>query len=214
MVRVRNALGAIYDRLHGAPTADYAPASYWEGRATDLIEGYDHPESWERRGWMRGEVEEGTVPALLHRGHVETVLVPGAGTGRQYRFLIDAGFRPSGFDISETLVRVCRERFPTVQTNVGSVVNADEHEELADAVVTSAVLQHVRPSEINAAVAALKALALNTVVVRELTRLEVGSQYQFVHDYGRLFFDWEEIYRAITDESEVVRVELFAWRRT
>src|SRR5690348_7611258 len=101
-------LGALHERVRGQ--AEYATDTYWEGRSRDLIEGYDHPETWDKRGWMRGGIEEQVVPELLHGEGVRSVLVPGAGSGRQYEFLLAAGFEPRGFDISPTLVQTCEER--------------------------------------------------------------------------------------------------------
>ena len=191
--------------------ATYDPKIYWDSRARDLIETYDRPESWERRGWMRAGIEESTVPGLLTRAGCETVLVPGAGSGRQYSFLLDAGFSPCGFDISEQLVKECKARFPEVSTWVGDVTEAQKHSEPVDAVVTSAVLQHVTPEHIAEAVESLKALASKLIIVREMTSLSTRSPYQFAHDYSQLFGDWLELFREVTDAREAVTVELFAW---
>ncbi len=191
----------------------YEPAAYWEERAAELVDIYDHPESWAERGWMRGDAEEAVVPALLGEAGVHTVLVPGAGSGRQYAYLAEAGFEARGFDISPSLAKVCRARFPGIPTHVGSVVDADLHEEAADAVISSAVLQHVPPAEIARATAALQTLARRLIVVRELTLLDATSTYQFAHDYAALFAGWTELYRETTDERPLVRVELIAWRR-
>src|SRR5207248_10856425 len=94
----------------------YDPKTYWENRARDLIDTYDRPETWPQRGWMCAGVEEEAVPRLLVNAGCTTVLIPGAGSGRQYRFLLDAGFLPRGFDISTQLVEECRARFPEVRT--------------------------------------------------------------------------------------------------
>jgi hypothetical protein len=93
------------------------------------------------------------------------------------------------------------------------VVDADKHQSPSDAVVTTAVLQHVPAGEIDKATSALKTLARKLIVVRELTRLDAESHYQFAHDYTRLFAGWTEIDRLVTDDRDGVRVELIAWRR-
>jgi SAM-dependent methyltransferase len=193
-------------------TAAYDPETYWDKRARDLIRTYDRPETWPERGWMRGGVEEVIVPRLLAEAGCETVLVPGAGSGRQYRFLLDAGFSPCGFDISERLVKECKARFPDVPTWVGDVTTADTHSEPADAVVTSAVLQHVSPERVADAVGSLKALASRLVIIREITELTTPSRYQFQHEYSQLFADCTEIFREVTDASDAATVELVAWR--
>ncbi len=189
----------------------YLPERYWESRAAELVEVYDAPETWDARGWMRTGVEESVVPNLLRQCGAQTVIVPGAGSGRQYGLLAAEGFAPRGFDISPSLVAVCRERYPEVETRLGSVVDADAHESPADAVYTSGVLQHVAPDEIGRAVTALRSLARRVIVIRELTVLTQSSAYQFAHDYNALFEGWTEIHRETTDDRETVRVELIAW---
>ena len=77
------------------------PVDFWEQRAPDLVHGYDHPETWPERGWMAGGFEEEFVPELLRKYEIASVLVVGAGTGRQYGFLTDLGVAIRGFDISE-----------------------------------------------------------------------------------------------------------------
>lgn len=161
---------------------------------------------------MRQGVEEIVVPRLLGEAGCTTVLVPGAGSGRQYRFLLDAGFSPRGFDISHRLVTECRARFPGVPTWVGDVADARMHAEPADAVVTSAVLQHVSPEQVADAVRLLKALASKLIIIRETTTLGTPSQYQFQHDYSQLFGDCAEVFREVTDASDAATVELVAWR--
>jgi SAM-dependent methyltransferase len=191
----------------------YRPSRYWEARAPELIEAYDRPETWPTRQWMAAGIEETEVPRLLHAEKVRTVLVAGAGTGRQYEYLVREGFDPSGFDISPSLVRASRERFPEVRTNCGDVVGAETRETPADAVITSAVLQHVPPTEIDRAVESIQALAKRFVVIREVVELLTDADYQFAHDYSRLFANWHEVRRTTTDEWPGVRVEIIAWRR-
>ena len=191
--------------------ATYDPGIYWEARADELVEVYDRPETWRDRGWMAAGAEEETVPRLLAEAGAHTVVVAGAGSGRQYDYLLAHGLEPSGFDISPTLVETCRTRYSQVETHVGSVTDAARHGTAADAALSAAVLQHVRPGEIESAVASLKSLAQKIVVIRELTELATSSTYQFVHDYDALFADWREVHREVTDRREGVTVELIAW---
>lgn len=193
----------------------YDPSTFWEARAEEDIYTRDHPELYEKRGWPRreGELEAEIVPKWLHEAGIETVLVPGAGSGAQYVYLLRHGFRPHGFDISPTVVATCVERFPRIHTRVGNVVGAELHEEPADAVVASAVLQHIQPHEIEVAIASLKALARKLIVIRELTRVGAASSYQFAHDYGALFGDWAEVHREMADEAAHYRTDLIAWKR-
>ena len=207
----------IFRRITGrgehpvAPAGPYVPAEYWENRADALIEAYDAPESWEQRGWLKDGVEEEEVPPLLAREDARSVLVVGAGSGRQYNFLRPLGLEISGFDISPTLVATCQSRYPDIETVVDDLVGAAERHAPVDAVLSTTVLQHIPPHEIRSAVAATKSLARRLVVIRETTYLRESSQYQFAHDYDELFADWRSIHRTVTDENDLVRVELIAW---
>lgn len=193
----------------------YDPSTFWEARADADIYARDHPELYAERGWPSrgGELEAELVPKWLHEAGIKTVLVPGAGSGAQYAYLLRHGFRPHGFDISPTLVATCVERFASVHTQVGNVVGAELHEEPADAVVASAVLQHIPPHQIEVAIASVKALARKLIVIRELTSLGAASSYQFAHDYGALFADWPEVHREMADEAPHYRTDLIAWKR-
>jgi len=210
-------LERVFGGVHAAMMRKkpYDPATFWEARADEDIYTRDHPELYAERGWSLrgGELEAEIVPKWLHEAGIETVLVPGAGSGAQYVYLLQHGFRPHGFDISPTLVATCIERFASVHTQVGNVVGAEFHEAPADAVVASAVLQHIPPHEIKVAIASLKALARKLIVVRELTSLDAGSSYQFAHDYDALFADWSEVHRELVDEAAHYRTDLIAWKR-
>jgi len=200
-------------RVHSPVEGAYDPAAFWERRAPELIDAYDHPETWQQRSWLEAGVEERLVPRLLGAAGCESVVVAGSGSGRQYVYLLDAGLRVSGFDLSPTLVAECRRRFPGVVTTVADVVDAAESVEPADAVVTSAVLQHVPPALAARAADSLMRLARTLIVIRETTWLSVASSYQFAHDYFNLFAGWDEVERLVTDEGPHFRAELVAWRR-
>jgi SAM-dependent methyltransferase len=189
------------------PTYD-DPAAYWEARAGDLTYTFDHPETWERRGWVRGGVEDELVPRLLRECGAQTVLVIGAGSGRQYAYLQE--FDVSGIDISPSLVATCRARYPHITTTLGDITTLAA--EPVDAVVSSAVLQHVRPRDIGRTIEKLKATARRVVVLRESTHLAAASDYQFAHDYHSLLKPWLPFYEETTDELDSVTVELIAFR--
>jgi SAM-dependent methyltransferase len=191
----------------------YHPERYWEGRASDLISMYDHPDTWPERRWLRAGVEEELVPDILRRAGAGSVLVAGAGCGREYAYLQEHGFELRGFDISPSMAAEARSRFPSIPTTVDSVVGADEGQAPADAVVSSAVLTHVPPENIAAAVTSLKRLARRIVVLREKTVLTAPSNYQWQHDYEALFAPWRCTYRQTTDERADERAELMAWVR-
>ena len=186
---------------------------YWNARAPELIETYDLPETWPERGWMAAGVEEEIVPPLLRELGIESVIVAGAGSGRQYGYLLPLGLRVEGFDLSARLVRECRRRYSSVRTKRTDVVGAHRHLAPADAVLCSGILQHVPPDEIEAAIASLRRLARRLVVVRELTELAEHSDYQWAHDYEAMFAEWDLQRRFTTDQRPGVRVELLAFVR-
>jgi 2-polyprenyl-3-methyl-5-hydroxy-6-metoxy-1,4-benzoquinol methylase len=207
--RIRRVLAQRY-----ALPGRYRPERYWQARAAELTERYDDdPAGWEQIGWMRGGVEEELVVTSLRELGCSSVLVCGAGSGRQYSYLVDAGFSVEGFDISPSLVEECRRRFPAVRTTRASVLDAELEHEPHDAVVTSAVLQHVPPPEIAQAMSVVKGLARKAIVIRETTQLAHASTYQWAHDYAAVT-TWSEARRETTDERPGVRVELIAFRPT
>lgn len=192
--------------------ADYRADEYWEARADDLIETYDRPDTWDSKGWMRAGVEERIVPRLLTDLGARSVLVIGAGSGRQYEFLSPLDAEVRGFDIAPTLVNACRERHPEIETVVDTVVGADERHQPADVVLCTAVLQHVPPAEIEAAAASVQRLAQRAVIIRELTSLSSRSDYAWAHDYPSLFAGWTEVHREATDRHERYEVDLAAFQ--
>jgi SAM-dependent methyltransferase len=189
----------------------YAPETVWEGHAAELIEGYDHPETWPERGWMCEGVEEVYVPRLLRNHSIPSVLVVGSGTGRQYRYLAPLEIEIAGFDISPTLVAHARERYPMIPTVVDDVVGAESRHQQADAVLTSAVLQHVPPESIGRAIRSLKLLARRLIVMREICTQLVDATYQWAHDYQTLLDGWTCVYRIRTDATTRCTVDLTAW---
>jgi len=186
---------------------------YWERRARDLIGTYDRPETWPERRWLRAGAEEETVPCLLDAAGVRSVLVPGCGSGRQFGFLEPYGFDLGGFDISPTMVKTCRKRFPRIDTRVAEVVGCDKIFEPFDAVFSSAVLAHVPPHDIEAAVGSIVRLARKMIVLREKTRFDEPSDYQWAHPYDELLSDWRLVHREATDEGDTFKAELMAWAR-
>ena len=209
---IREILGRILGHSDRpvAPAGPYVPAEYWENRADALIEGYDAPESWEQRGWLKDGVEEVEVPPLspqrcsiCSRGRggvgasvpLSTIAPPG---DQRLRHLADA--------------RRCMPEPLSGDRNGRRRLDWRCRAARAGGCVPSTTaLQHIPPHEIRSAVAATKSLARRLVVMRETTYLRDSSQYQFAHDYDELFEDWRSIHRAVTDENDLVRVELIAW---
>lgn len=199
-------------RLRDAPIVRLRrPRGYWDERAKDLIATYDRPDTWSDRNWLRAGAEDETVPRLLREYNCRTVLVPGAGSGRQYAYL--AGFNIVGFDISKRLVKECRHRYPNIRTDLGEVVGCEAFG-VFDASVVSAVLAHIALDQIEAAVRSLQAATRRLIVVREYVWLREEHLHQRAHDYTALFSDWSEVFREATDERDDARAELIAFAST
>jgi SAM-dependent methyltransferase len=186
-------------------------ADYWKARAVDLIDAYDHPETWPQRdGWYDDEFERRTVPTML--GAAESVLIVGCGAGRQYAFLEPLHIEISGLDFSPEMVAVCRERFPAIRSELDDIVNP-AHDWHADAVLCTNVLQTIPPEQIEAAVGNVARFAQKIIILRELKWLGINSDHQWGRDYRRLLPDWRVASHAITDQSEIHRMELIAFHR-
>jgi SAM-dependent methyltransferase len=181
---------------------------YWDARAKDLIAAYDQPETWSARKWLRVGAEDDIVPRLLREHGCQTVLVPGAGSGRQYAYL--AGFAVTGFDISKRLVRECRRRHPAARTVHGNVIGCQSLG-VFDATVSSAVLAHIPATEIAAAVRSIQMATRKLVIVREYTWLRDSHPHQQEHNYVTLFDGWTVVHRDVTDDRTDGRAELIAF---
>ena len=187
---------------------------YWEARAPELIRGYDDPGTWAERRWIPAHVENELVPQLLLNAGVRSVVVVGCGSGREYRYLAPHGFELCGLDVSPTMVAACRERFPHISTELGSVVGAESRLKPVDAAVVSAVLAHVPPADIEAAAKSVTGLARKLVVLHEKTHFDEPSDYQWAHDYDRLLRGWTCVHRQRTDGDATFTTELMAWEAT
>jgi SAM-dependent methyltransferase len=192
----------------------YQPDRYWEGRATELIATYDDPASWQERKWnIAASPEAELIPRLIAAHGIESVLVVGAGSGRQYAYLEPLGIEVRGFDLSPTLVRECTTRYPTITTVVDSVVGCDQRQLPADLVLSVTVLQHVHPEDIRGTVDSLQRLASKLIVVLEFTAFDSDSNYIFTHDYQVLMSDWQLAERVLVGASEGERTDCFVWQR-
>jgi SAM-dependent methyltransferase len=210
---VRSAALWTHSRRGRGSVPAYDPDQYWEHRAQDLIATYDQPETWPQRGWTRAGVEEALVPGLLERSRARSAFVVGAGTGRQYGFLEPLGLVIRGIDISPTLAAECRHRYPEIPTDTDSIIGADSRHPAVDAVLVTAVLQHVRPEEFAAAVASVQALACKVVILREVTWLSREAAYMWAHDYIAAFEGWPLVHDEVTDSTEHFEVRLLAFAR-
>jgi 2-polyprenyl-3-methyl-5-hydroxy-6-metoxy-1,4-benzoquinol methylase len=212
LANARDGMRRVLAQRHALP-GRYRPERYWEARASELVHRYDGgPDLWQRIGWLRDGIEERLAVAWLRELSCSSVLVCGAGSGRQYPYLIDAGFSIEGFDIAPSLVMECNRRFADVRTILAPIADAHSYHEPHDAVLSTAVLQHVPPDQIAEALSALGGLARKAIVVRETTVLPHESSYQWAHDYRNELAGWEEFRRETTDEQDGRKVEMIAFR--
>jgi SAM-dependent methyltransferase len=210
---VRSRVGSLRRALR-ARQQPYEPERYWEARAAELILTYDDPTTWPERRWnIAASPEEEVVPRLVADYGVESVLVVGAGSGRQYAYLEPLGVEVRGFDLSPTLVQECTTRYPSITTVQDSVTAADERQLPADLVLSVTVLQHVPPADIGRAIEALQKLAQKLVVILEFTRFDGETAYIFAHDYEQLMSPWPLAERVLVAEDEGERTECLVWTR-
>jgi SAM-dependent methyltransferase len=206
---MRSVLSAL-----GRRTAGYQPDRYWEARSAELISTYDDPSVWRERRWnIASSPEADLVPRLIAEHGIKSVLVVGAGSGRQYAYLQPLGIEVRGFDLSPSLVNECAARYPDVATTVDSVVGCADRQVGADLVLSVTVLQHVPPGDIESAISSLQTLAMRMVVALEFTRFVDPPGYIFAHDYPDLMHGWAQLDRVLVAESERERTECFAWTR-
>jgi SAM-dependent methyltransferase len=153
------------------------------------------------------------VPHLLECAGASSAFVVGVGSGRQYAFLERLGITLSGIDVSPTLVAECRRRYPAIETTCDALLGMEHRHKPADAVLSSAVLQHVPPPGLSSALSSVKAMAERIVVIRELTWMAKAADYVWAHDYGEAFSDWVLVHDQQTDRTERYEVRLRAWTR-
>ncbi len=110
---------------------------YWDGR-------------FKKEGKIWGDSPSSTAAhaiGLFAKDHVKTILVPGAGYGRNAKAFSDAGFAVTGIELSEEAVDLAKEYAPKVRFYPGSVLDMPFDDKVYDAIYCFNVLHLFRKAD-------------------------------------------------------------------
>lgn len=108
---------------------------------------------WDKIYKTRGEVQTKVLPKIkrivpfLRENEVKRVLDLGCGTGRHTIFLAQQGFRVTGIDVSETALKIIRDKLRKTKTKNVKLMRYDMEaisfpDSYFDAVICTGVLTH------------------------------------------------------------------------
>lgn len=153
---------------------------------------YDEKRYWERRSWnwereaKEYPIREKELIPWIKKLGVKSVLDIGCGEGRASRMFEKLGIEYSGCDISSHMVEVAKANYPQKNFFVSAAEDLDKNMGYkADLLFVYTCLQHIRPENIDKAVAALKRVGKKMILV-EPTELD-DRDYCFDHPYEKLF---------------------------
>jgi len=202
------------------PPSDLAsyedPAAYWQWRARDLIHRYNHLDQWqEMHGYHQQEAK--LVTDVVRRFGVQDMLVAGCGNGRQFKYLLPEVKHLEGFDLVPEMVQDAQRGFPGVPVHCYGLEHLAERSRPHEAILSSTVLQHIKPEELPNILAALTQKAQRLLIFVELVRLEgQGAAYNFAHDYPTLMQahpEWRLVCYEPHFQTPQVTSAVMAWER-
>lgn len=100
---------------------------------------------------------EGTDTFLSFLAPGERILDVGCGTGWKSRYMLDRGFRVTGFDLSDGMVELAREQAPEADFYILDLIDVRQIPGQFDAVFAQAVLLHISKSMVSQAIVGLAA---------------------------------------------------------
>lgn len=193
------------------------PEAYWKWRAEDLIHRYNNLDQWqEMRGYHQREAE--LVTALVRRFGIRDMLVAGCGNGRQFKYLLPEVEQLEGFDLVPEMVQDAQRAFPQLPVQCYGLEQLSLRARPHEAILSSTVLQHIKPSELPPILKALTQKAQRFLVFVELIRLEGQgvAAYNFAHDYPTLMRahpEWRLVYHETHFQAPQVTSAVMAWER-
>ena len=128
-------------------------------------------------------------------GKSGSLLVSGCGAGRHSTFASEVGFEVTGFDFSERMIELAREKDPASKCLVADARCLPFKSELFDYSLSVAVLHHLRPPDV-------------LLSLRELCRVTNGESLVSVWNHpsmrGEQMIKWggEQRYYYLYDEVE------------
>lgn len=192
------------------------PAAYWEWRASDLIHRYNHLDQWqEMHSYHQQEAK--LVTDVVRRFGLQDVLVAGCGNGRQFKYLLPEVKHLEGFDLVPEMVQDAQRSFPGVPVHCYALEQLAERARPHEAVLSSTVLQHIKPADLPNILAAMTRKAQRLLIFVELVRLEgQGAAYNFAHDYPTLmqaYPEWRPVCYEHHFQTPQVSSAVMAWER-
>lgn len=152
---------------------EYDEKRYWEKRAV----------SWDEQT-SQEHVEVKKIKKILSGLEFKSVLDVGCGNGRFVDYF--KGKKYTGFDISEKLIEICKEKYPNKEFVVRTVENFIPRKETLDLVFCYTVLEHVKPENLQKAVDSLKKAGKQLLLIEPKSSNTFGD-YCFSHPYFQYF---------------------------
>lgn len=154
----------------------YDPKKYWESRA----------ESWETQAGHGNLPHENEVKFMLKGLKYNSVLDVGSGNGRWYSFFKERNKKYSGIDISEKLVNIAKQYYPEADFRPLKLEDIKiSNKNNFDLAFIYTCLQHIKPKDFPQAVAVLKKIAKNILLIESPSGWD--NSYGFNHDYKQYF---------------------------
>lgn len=136
-------------------------------------------------------------------GHLKRFFVPngftadiGCGNGRDSNWMQMNGFRVTGYDCSEELLRLARVRFPAVDFKRAVLPELNEIQDQYDNIFCETVIMHLPKSEVTQALTNLKRILKRDGVLYLSWRVVEGDDVR--HKDGRLYSSFDP--KLVTDQ--------------
>ncbi len=147
-----------------------------------IAQDFDNDYSQDTR-WIPG-----TDKFLSYLASGASILDVGCGPGHQAKYLIEHGFKVTGIDLSEEMIKIAQKACPTGQFLVKDIISPLEMDTSFDGVYAKASLLHIPKNEIASVLKniteSLKSGGYLYVEVKEKRPQESGEMIVKVNDYG------------------------------
>jgi len=154
---------------------------------------------WRERSDGRGEENAPWLPdfvKFLKENKCKSVLEIGCGSGVNlgYAKRVLKNLSCTGFDLSEKHIETGRAKYPEIELFCADLRNQDFGSH--DCILTSGVLMHVLPRDINKTIEKIKTSSKKAIFCYEFRKKDLGSRHPnnfvFNYDYQKLFSSLEK----------------------